>query len=173
MEPASTYRVEQTPHHTAPYLSPWQCGAPTDLIFVNPASAAIDLNVQKGFEKALPEKSEKQILDSKTHLDYKNPDPLYPTYRHRAYDVERAASWSHKVCAWLRPKEGHDKLRSSFVLSLYPIILAGTPTAMLYAGIELVTTAPAPTTAPLPMTTPSKIVALEPIQTSSSMVMPL
>ena len=46
---------------------------------------------------------------------------------------------------------------------------AGTPTASVRAGMDCVTTAPAPTHAPRPMVTPSRMMAPAPIQQSSSM----
>jgi hypothetical protein len=59
MAPASTYRVEQTQHRIALYQSLEQYDALNDLIYINPASAAIDSSAQKDFEIILPEKNEK------------------------------------------------------------------------------------------------------------------
>ena len=51
-------------------------------------------------------------------------------------------------------------------------IRAGLPAAMVWAGMSLVTTAPAPMIVWGPTVTPSRMVTFEPIQTSSPMVMP-
>ena len=51
-------------------------------------------------------------------------------------------------------------------------IRAGFPAATELAGMFLVTTAPAPMIVCGPTVTPSRIVTLEPIQTSSPIVMP-
>ncbi|KAH6908356.1 hypothetical protein BKA70DRAFT_1103479, partial [Coprinopsis sp. MPI-PUGE-AT-0042] len=45
----------------------------------------------------------------------------------------------------------------------------GLPTAMLYGGISLLTTLPAPMVHPFPMVTPGRIIAPAPIQQSSPM----
>ncbi len=50
-----------------------------------------------------------------------------------------------------------------------PVTRAGLPTATARGGTSLVTTAPAPTTAPRPSRTPLSTMALEPMNTSSSM----
>lgn len=53
-------------------------------------------------------------------------------------------------------------LRQSF---LFPITLAGIPTAMLIGGMSLVTTLQVPITLPRPIVTPGKTVTLEAIHT--------
>ena len=51
------------------------------------------------------------------------------------------------------------------------ITFAGTPASNDLGGHDLVTTAPAATTEPLPIVTPLSTVALQPIQTRSSITM--
>ncbi len=54
--------------------------------------------------------------------------------------------------------------------SIVLMTLAGTPPTIVFGGTSLVTTAPAATTTQSPIVMPDKIVALEPIQTWSPMV---
>src|SRR5690606_33438785 len=76
------------------------------------------------------------------------------------------------------PVTGNQSWRSSCLISVFERVFssiflmtrAGTPATTVFSGTSSVTMAPAATTDPLPTRTPSRMTALAPITTSSSMI---
>jgi hypothetical protein len=82
---------------------------PGDPTSANLASVASDLDAQKGCERVLTEKNEKQIQRSTIPLNYKSLDQPYQGCRHPKCDVETAVSLTRTMYALPHPKEDYGR----------------------------------------------------------------